>query len=736
MLNVKETVNKEAERIDSMEEMLGKGLMQPFSNTNSAVRKILHSNQLEQEISLMHPEPPVIQTGYEDRFGELSSSIVRLKHPIEVIDKICKFKNRPNDQYYLVYRDLETGEFDVFHRIGYCHYTEEYGFLYNNDLIDKLDIGYEVPKGTIIRKSNAYDEYMNRCDGVNLITGYVNTNKSMEDAILISESAAKKLASPFIKRVEVSVNDNDLLLNLFGDSTRYKSYPDIGEYVPNGILCATRREKTEECLYMQSIQHLETLLISDTKYTVTGQVIDIDVYCNNPEDLLTRVNNTQVKKYYDEHRRMIREIIECVDRIKEFYSEASLSYRLQELYDICKKEENLEKFVLDKPFSGTILVFHLLEENLPKKGDKITNRYGGKGVVVPDDNMPVLDNGKRMEVCFNGFTCINRLNWGQLGENSLTFIGSRILDYISENRISTADAIDMIYKYISFVSKPQADMFMDAMYGDGVMPEDRDWYIDQMINEGYIIISHEPISESINLDKLAEMYQAFPFIKPYRAMSQIKDSNGNLRWVPSRRTIVCGYMYIYRLKQYAQEKFSVTSLSSTNIKNENTRNKANKAYRAVSPNTPIRFGDMETGNLLHMGVEYVISTLMIHSLSPEGRRLVKKMLTGDPYHVDIQLDSKSKNRNAEILNTYLKTRGLRIVFEKRKKKLEPMVRPILVRPIHKPKLERIAIPIHPEDMEYVKSQYFIDKRERERIEGEKHMVRPYLVKEIKRKDRK
>ena len=112
------------------------------------------------------------------------------------------------------------------------------------------------------------------------------------------------------------------------------------------------------------------------------------------------------------------------------------------------------------------------------------------------------------------------------------------------------------------------------------------------------------------------------------------------------------------------------------------------------------------------------------------------MLTGDPYHVDIQLDSKSKNRNAEILNTYLKTRGLRIVFEKRKKKLEPMVRPILVRPIHKPKLERIAIPIHPEDMEYVKSQYFIDKRERERIEGEKHMVRPYLVKEIKRKDRK
>jgi hypothetical protein len=60
---------------------------------------------------------------------------------------------------------------------------------------------------------------------------------------------------------------------------------------------------------------------------------------------------------------------------------------------------------------------------------------------------------------------------------------------------------------------------------------------------------------------------------------------------------------------------------------------------------------------------------MIHSLSPQGRRLVEQMYTGDPLNIDIKLDSSSKNRSAEIVNTYLKTIGRRMVFKKTKKKI-------------------------------------------------------------------
>ena len=66
---------------------------------------------------------------------------------------------------------------------------------------------------------------------------------------------------------------------------------------------------------------------------------------------------------------------------------------------------------------------------------------------------------------------------------------------------------------------------------------------------------------------------------------------GNIRFVPARRKVVVSPKYMYRLKQYAEEKFAVTSLSATNIKNENTRSKASKNHTALHTNTPVKFGE-------------------------------------------------------------------------------------------------------------------------------------------------
>jgi hypothetical protein len=78
---------------------------------------------------------------------------------------------------------------------------------------------------------------------------------------------------------------------------------------------------------------------------------------------------------------------------------------------------------------------------------------------------------------------------------------------------------------------------------------------------------------------------------------------------------------------------------------------------------------METNNMAHIGVDALITNMMIHSLSPQGRRLVERMYTGDPFKIDVKLDSDSKNRSAEIANTYLKTVGRRIKFIKRRKNI-------------------------------------------------------------------
>lgn len=79
---------------------------------------------------------------------------------------------------------------------------------------------------------------------------------------------------------------------------------------------------------------------------------------------------------------------------------------------------------------------------------------------------------------------------------------------------------------------------------------------------------------------------------------------------------------------------------------------------------------MESGDLGHIGMENVVSALMIHSVSPQARRLTEQMLTDDPYDINIKLDDTSINRTAQIANIYLKTMGYRLKFTKKKKVLK------------------------------------------------------------------
>lgn len=672
MLNFEETMQKETERIKSPEQILGKCLDQPFTTANSGSRKILYSTQKEHALPLLNAEVPIIQTGYENRFGDYSASIIKLDDDYEVLAKISKFSRIPNHHYILIMRNTRTNQLHMISRISYNHLTESYGYLYNNKVMDQLDIDYTVKRGEIIRSSQAYDDYMNRCDGVNLTTTYICGDKTMEDGIQISQSAALKLASPLISKIQIPLNDNDILLNLYGDDNEYLGIPYVGEKVKNGIICAIRRENTDDSLYTQSRENLKRILMSDTKYLASGdiEVIDLDIFSNNPDGLRDRHSNNQLNYYYEDKQRYLYEIIHTVENLKS-KGFTDLSYDLEELYINAKREFGGSEFIKDKTYSGTIFEITILERNIPQVGDKISNRYGGKGVIseiVPDHLMPIVQySGKPVDICFNSSTCVNRLNDGQLKETSLTHIGEMILYFVSNvYKHDTDSALDEIIKFVKMCSRTQGESM--ELWIQGSSSEDRDIILQTFLDEGDIFLSLLPASDSLTLDDLDRIYKAFPYVTQNKVLSPIKDSAGNIRYVPARRTLVCGKMYIYRLKQYAEEKFSVTSLSSVNIRNENTRSKSSKNFKSLHSNTPIKFGDMEQGDLSHIGVENIISVLMIHSVSPQARRLAEQMLTDDPYDIDIKLDDNSINRTAQVANIYLKAMGYRLKFTKKLKK--------------------------------------------------------------------
>ena len=333
-----------------------------------------------------------------------------------------------------------------------------------------------------------------------------------------------------------------------------------------------------------------------------------------------------------------------------------------------------KQFFKEKLFNHVIMEVTVIQ-NLPMEpGDKMADRYGGKGVVsmvLPDELMPVLETGRRVDVIKNQSTCINRENIGQLHEQSLSFIGMRIIDYFKLGVLTYPEMAQMWYKFVSMVDVNQAEMIRNSFnlydeYESRIM-------IESIIEDDAIILSTQPFTTTINIDTIAKIYDEFSFIKQYDIKMPMKDSNGNIRMVKALRKMVVSKIYHYRLKQYAEEKFSVTSLSATNLKNLNTRSKANKMYEAKFTKTPIMFGFMESGDMMHLGVQYVVMNLMLYSSSPQGRRLVEQLLVGDPYNIDIRLDQHSKNRNAEIINALLETMGLRIVFNRIPKKRKDMV---------------------------------------------------------------
>lgn len=704
--------------IKNTDHMLGKGLMMPFAASNSGSRKLMFGTQLEHRLPLLNPEVPFIQTGYENEYGKYSSSYNEVKDDFDVIGIVSKFDWIPKHQYYIFTFNRRTQKLGVIERKEYKHITENYGYLYNNKMLDNLVVGDEIRSGSVVNVSTSFDEYFNRMDGCNMLTMYAACEETMEDAIVISESASKKLASPLVKKVTVVINDNNIPLNLYGDGKTYKSFPNIGEETINSILCALRTEKKEECLYSQSYARLRELSISDEKYTVAGRVVDIDVYCNDPEKLNEYDYNSQIKFYYNNHKRMCQEIVDIIQ--PEVEAGYEMEYELQRLYYNCKRDLEGVQFFSEKAFSNIILEITLVEEINVLRGDKLSNRYGGKGItarVKPDALMPHTQDGKVIEVILNMCGVYGRENAGQLFEITVSYICIKLLQFMEMQVLHVDECISMYLDLLKIVSPSMAN-YMEDMFA-GMSDEECVNFIGNIVeNEEksfYLVI--EPMSENMTIDKVNELYKTFPWIKPESMMMPIIDSAGEIKYIPSRRPMVYGYQYIYRLKQYAEEKFSVTSLSATNIRNENSKSKNSNNYKALYSRTPIRFGDMETGNLIHLGAELVVQMLMLYSTSPHARRLTAEMLTGDAFNIDVKLDNDSTNRNVEILNVYLKTMGLKLTFRRiAKKKIVPVSIIPIEFDIPDDKVDPIGV-IHPEEV-------FDIMKDCERLVAELHRKQP------------
>lgn len=667
MTNITEELLKKEKEFHGKPDIFGMTLLTNPGYISSS-RNVMFTAHLKQYVNLNEPEIPKLFTNNENLVGKYSTGYKKAKNDMVVHAKVSRFPDGVNDDhlYAIFFYDEKKDKYSMLMKKNVENLTEVFGYEYSYDSLDEAKKGDKIEKDDVLYKTSSYDEDMNFRYGKNTLFMYTLDTRTIEDAIVCSKSFAEAMTSTEVEQVKVPINDNDILINLYGDNENYKPFPDIGEKINNKIICATRRLNNSQLLYDLKYSNLNKVNYTggDVVYLSEGTIDDIIIYSNKTLDEIPSDNRfyKQIRYYLEMQTKFYGEIYRICKNIIESGSKYSsdIGFYYRKAKDILDpntkwKEEN------SSVFSNISIEFLVKRRKALSKGQKITGRYGNKGVIseiVPDEEMPRLEDGRTIHVLFNSLGVVNRLNSYQLYESSINFVSDRVIE-----RIKTFDTLEekseLLFDFIGKFNKKQREK-LEAYYYSLTDIGKEEFFED--IYETGIYIHIPPMwSEEPLFDTLNRIYNVYDWIKPHKVYVYNKKFG---RTVPIMRDLYIGSMYIIKLKQSSQKGFSARSTGALNRKGVPEKSTKAKNNLELYSKTPIRIGEQENTNTLIGVPPEIISTLhMFYRSSPKGRRyLGKKLLTELDTLEDFVHQADFKNRNLEILQAYLKSLGLRLEF--------------------------------------------------------------------------
>ncbi len=705
---------------DGMVQMLGMSTLN-WMNVDSS-RQLMFNSHIKQLLTLINPDVPRIQTGFENTIGSYSNAYMKLDGIWEVKDIIKKFPELPNSHIYtVVFYNKKKDLYEMIEAPIAESLTEKFGYSYNISRMDQMQVGDKI-KDEIIYKSTSFDDQMNYRMGKNATVFYSTSTDTLEDALVVRKGWADSIRSVEIDNVQVSINTNEVPVNLYHDDKHdYKAFPDIGEEVNNSLLCAIRMINNEHLLYDFQKSMMMTTMDTDAEYYVSkhAEVYDIDVYYNGDKDFPDNKFYQQLKYYYDAGNEYAKKLYNWANDIKKSGSNytdniAHIRSRYMHWSDKDYKWKNK-----DRAFANMIVEFKVRALVPLEYGSKITGRFGNKGVVAgivntdkidlertlgemlasntdlsPDEiakytsNIQIVDDARMpyaddrpIDLLLNSSGAIRRLNPGQLCEVETNFIGEELRKKICATE-SMKEKEDMIFKFLDIISSDEASFFrkMYDSYDSEVLvnrykfnfmaEESKKAFIEDIEKNGFYIVRppHKPI---LYKDVMA-LYEAFPFIKPIPLYI-------DLFGIKHRKVIkegVCGTQYVIVLKQNSNKNFSARSTFRVNRSNLPAKDVTKKTNRSSYARTPVRLSEIYNLFSSISGKTLAEYNIFMRS-SPIGSKSLDRILSadGNPLKIKkLKVRDNYTNSNADILNARLKAIGLAIEFttlEDEEKKYNP-----------------------------------------------------------------
>jgi len=251
-----------------------------------------------------------------------------------------------------------------------------------------------------------------------------------------------------------------------------------------------------------------------------------------------------------------------------------------------------------------------------KVGDKMAGRHGNKGIVsiiVPEVDMPYMEDGSTVDVCLNPLGVPSRMNIGQILEMHLGMIGSNLGAQIQD--IFEAKQQDFLGQLRSkMIEIADVAKFMNAkellteMDDDTLLKYAQDW------SKGVKFAT--PIFEGVDQGEFDKLFELAKLDADGKSVLYDGKTGQKIK-----ERVNVGYMYILKLHHLVDEKVHARSTGPYSLVTQQPV--GGKALFGGQ-----RFGEMEVWALEAYGASAVLKEMLtIKSDDVEGRVRAYKAIT-------------------------------------------------------------------------------------------------------------
>jgi len=360
----------------------------PFLEHDDANRALMGSNMQRQAVPLIFPEAPRVGTGMEGKTAYDSGVLVKAKRGGEVIyASATEVRIRVNKEESDIDGEIDTYEVQKFQRTNQ-------DTCFNQKTI--VSVGQKVEKGTVLADGPA-TQNGELALGRNILVGFVPWNGyNYEDAVLISERVVREdiYTSIHIKEFTIDVRETKL-----GPEKITRDIPNT----PAGLLAPLDAEG----------------IVTIGTYVRPGSILVGKVTPKSEGD--TTPEYKLLNSIFGEKAKEVRDTSLKVPHGTE-----------GTVIDI-QRMKKTDKDELPPGVEQTVTVLIATKRKLTQ-GDKMAGRHGNKGVVsriLPEEDMPYMEDGTPLDVCLNPLGVPSRMNIGQLMETQLGWAAVKLDEWYS-----------------------------------------------------------------------------------------------------------------------------------------------------------------------------------------------------------------------------------------------------------------------------------------------------------------